>query len=131
MKNNSFKWSVPLDKWKDVESKYWVELNDDPSIYKWDDSSKKLVKNDNTSEKWTHLSAASAEFFVKYAKSLTLEDNIALSNELTNYYGRVPEPAFLINKEQFIISFISPSLSRPYTGTNALWFADFVIRGNK
>lgn len=86
MKNNSFKWSVPLDKWKDVESKYWVELNDDPSIYKWDDNSKKLVKNDNTSEKWTHLSAASAEFFVKYANNLSLEDNIALSNELTNYY---------------------------------------------
>nr|WP_307919904.1 hypothetical protein [Mycoplasmopsis bovis] len=39
--------------------------------------------------------------------------------------------AFLINKDQFIISFLSPSLSRPYTGTDALWFADFVIRDNK
>ncbi|UUM25633.1 hypothetical protein NQV05_00545 [Mycoplasmopsis agalactiae] len=126
---NKFKWSVPFDNWKDVESKYWVELNDDPSIYEWKDG--KLVQNTQQNQKWTHLSAASAEFFVKYANNLSLEDNIALSNELTNYYGRVPEPAFLINKEQFIISFISPSLSRPYTGTNALWFADFVIRGNK
>lgn len=128
---NQFKWSVDFKHWKDVESKYWDDLNDDPSVYKWNESEKKLERNADTSTKWTHLSAASAEFFVKYANSLPLEDNIALSNELSNYYGRVPEPAFLINKDQFIISFLSPSLSRPYTGTDALWFADFVIRDNK
>lgn len=99
MKNNSFKWSVLFDKWKDVESKYWVELNDDLSIYKWDDSSKKLVKNDNISEKWIYFLVVSVEFFVKYVKSLILEDNIVFLNELINYYGRVFEFVFLINKE--------------------------------
>nr|WP_307907599.1 hypothetical protein [Mycoplasmopsis bovis] len=69
---NQFKWSVDFKHWKDVESKYWDDLNDDPSVYKWNESEKKLERNADTSTKWTHLSAASAEFFVKYANSLPL-----------------------------------------------------------
>lgn len=99
MKNNSFKWSVLFDKWKDVESKYWVELNDDLSIYKWDESKKILEKNIDIFIKWIYFLVVSVEFFVKYVKNLILEDNIVFLNELINYYGRVFEFVFLINKE--------------------------------
>lgn len=47
---NKFNWSVFFDKWKEVDSKYWVELNDDLSIYKWDISKNILVKNDDLSK---------------------------------------------------------------------------------
>lgn len=96
---NKFNWSVFFDKWKEVDSKYWVELNDDLSIYKWDISKNILVKNDDLSKKWIYFLVVSVEFFVKYVNSLLLEDNIVFLNELINYYGRVFEFVFLINKE--------------------------------
>ncbi|WP_029513407.1 OppA family ABC transporter substrate-binding lipoprotein [Mycoplasmopsis primatum] len=123
-----FKWSVPFDKWKDVESKYWVRFNDSVESFKLD-ATGQVVENKEGG--FTQIGAASAQFFVQYTKTINVKDVIALSNELLNYYGRVPEPDLLVSKNQYSIGFVNHYLGKVYSAADNQWLADYVIRNGQ
>ncbi|TQC54220.1 hypothetical protein E1I18_00390 [Mycoplasmopsis mucosicanis] len=123
----SFTLSIPFEKLSTLSLRELSEIHSEYHKYKLENG--KLVHRTDSEIKSTDadLSSVTSRFFTTYISTLSNQEILELSKEITSYSGVTIGVLKSISLERFTPTLVNDHFIRPFTGPEQLWYMDIEV----